>query len=385
MTKITPKVLARHLLLFIATFFTVTLTGALVYAPGPMPEPVEDTFAWYWAFFSQGFYFSIPFLGILLAHEMGHYVVSRLRKVDTSLPYFLPFVPAILGTLGAVIVMRGQRNTRKDYFDIGIAGPLAGWVLAIGVMWYGYATLPPAEHIFEIHPEYEAYGTDYADYVFDPEVMLADTALADSLVGQIYFGTNLTMKFFEAVVADPERIPPQREIMHFPFIMAGFWALFFTALNLLPIGQLDGGHILYGLVGAKRQRIVSATIFLGFIMYAGLGLINPYSPPMVLAWQLPGYGFFLFFIFRGLEQSIPTRIMTALAVLTFQFGFAFFFPEVTGFNGWLVFAFLLGRVVGVYHPVAPIDVPLDRNRQILGWIALIIFILSFSPEPAWMP
>ncbi|MEL6535494.1 MAG: site-2 protease family protein, partial [Bacteroidota bacterium] len=282
MTKITPKALTRHLLLFLATFFTITLTGAMVYAPGPLPEPIEESFAWYWAFFSQGFYFSIPFLGILLAHEMGHYVVSRIRKVDTSLPYFLPFVPAILGTLGAVIVMKGQRNTRKDYFDIGIAGPLAGWVLAIGVMWYGYATLPSPEFIFDIHPEYEQYGLDYPEYVFHP-----DSLAADSLVGQIYFGTNLTMKFFEAVVADPERIPPQQEIMHFPFIMAGFWALFFTALNLLPIGQLDGGHILYGLLGARRQRIISATIFLGFIMYAGLGLINPYLPTWELAWQLP--------------------------------------------------------------------------------------------------
>lgn len=363
-----------HTGLFIATFITVTLTGAFMYSAAPPPED----FAINWELFKTGLPFSIPFLGILLVHELGHYFTAIARKVKTSLPYFIPFFPYILGTMGAVIVMKGPRNSRKQYFDIGIAGPLAGWIVAIGVLWYGYATLPPIEHIFELHPEYQEYGADFADHVYAEPGSEADT------LNQIYFGTNLTMQFFEKVVADPDRVPPRQEIMHYPLLMAGFWALFFTALNLLPIGQLDGGHVIYGLVGGRRQRWISGAVFLGFLTYAGVGVVTPSEPSEELLWKLPLYLGFLFIALHSMKLKLSDRLMIALGILAIQYVITLFNPAAIGFQGWLLFGLIIGRFLGVYHPTAPLDAPLSRGRQILGWIALIIFIISFSPEPVWL-
>lgn len=372
----TLKTALRHIGLFIATFITVTFAGAFTYSTSAAPE-----YAFSWEVFRTGLPFSIPFLSILMVHEFGHYFVARWRKVKTSLPYFIPFIPLFLGTFGAVIVMKGKRNTRKDFFDIGIAGPLAGWVVAMGVLWFGYATLPPPDTIFDIHPEYEAFGLDYPEHVYG--------ATNDSTTS-LYFGTNLTMQFFETVVASPDRVPPRQEIMHFPIIMAGFWGLFFTALNLLPIGQLDGGHVLYGLVGSRRQRPVSAVIFLLLLTVAGIGIVSPNEPFFAkgspfsfdsLALKLPLYLGFLYFALRGLRLPPMTRLTAALAILTVQYLVIFAMPDAGAFNGYLLFAVLLSRVVGVYHPPALLDQPLDMRRQVLGWFALFIFIISFIPIP----
>src|SRR6185436_15295388 len=118
-------------------------------------------------------------------------------------------------------------------FDIGIAGPLAGFVVAFAILWYGFATLPPPEYIFQFHPSYEQYGLDYANFVYRPEFMPEGTV-------DLVMGKNLLFMFFEKFVADPTRVPNPHEIMHYPYLLAGFWALVFTGINLLPIGQLDG-------------------------------------------------------------------------------------------------------------------------------------------------
>jgi len=182
-------------------------------------------------------------------------------------------------------------------------------------------------------------------------------------------------------VASPELVPNKYEGIHYPWLFAGFLALFFTALNLLPIGQLDGGHILYGLIGYNNHRMASSLLFILLVFYAGLGTITPYDSMDELSWQLPFYGVFLVLTFYSMFPTLKNRILLAVSILAVQYLVAYFDPIIQGYQGWLVFAFLIGRFLGVYHPLAVYDQPLDTNRQILGWIALAVFIGSFSPQP----
>jgi membrane-associated protease RseP (regulator of RpoE activity) len=319
--------------------------------------------------------FSIPFLLILTVHEFGHYFTAQYHKVKSSLPYYIPFppFPLSIGTMGAIIRMRSKIQSTTHNFDIGIAGPLAGFVVALAVLFYGFAALPPAEYIFQIHPEYEQYGLNYAEHVYQSSEGVIDVVI----------GKNLLFLFFEKFVADPARMPNPHEIMHYPYLFAGFLALVFTSLNLLPIGQLDGGHVLYGLVGYKKHKIVASVFFVGFMFYAGLGIeyLQPSQPLSMLQWTIPGYGLFLYFCFRGLGQSTRDTIMYALLMVAIQFGLAVLYPNLHGYSGWLLFGFLIGRFLGIQHPPTEIEEPLDEKRQILGWIAILIFILCFTPNP----
>ena len=251
-----------------------------------------------------------------------------------------------------------------------MAGPLAGFVVAIGLLYYGYANLPPAEYIYEIHPEYKEYGENYKEHFYNN----------DSVIN-VAVGKNLAILFFENYVADPSRIPDDNEFLHYPYIFAGFLALFFTALNLLPIGQLDGGHVLYGLVGAKWHSRIATIFFIGLLFYAGLGYVTPYQSYDQLLWSVPLYIAFLYFALRGLKKSGQTTLMLAMIIFSAQFLIALVKPGLEGFEGWLFFGLLIGRFLGVYHPKSPVEEPLDLKRQILGWLTLIIFIISFSPAP----
>lgn len=357
--------------LFVITVITTTLAGVewqfgrfLFYQENPIT----------WEYFLKGFAFSVPFLGFLTVHEFGHYFTAKKHKIDATLPYYIPvwfgflFAPSI-GTFGAVIRIKDFVNSRKKYFDIGISGPLAGFVVALAILFYGFTHLPPPEYIFEIHPEYQEYGLDYADHVYNENT------------GSPKLGTTLLFEFFKHYVADPERVPNPYEMIHYPWLFAGFLALFFTALNLIPIGQLDGGHILYGLIGNHLHRKVSATLFIIFVFYAGLGTVNPYEPTDDLLFGIPLYLGFLYIIFSRLTPSAQTNFLVALAVFSAQFLIASFYPLFRGYMGWLLFGLLIGRFLGVYHPPVLIDNPLSTGRKILGWIALLIFILCFSPAP----
>jgi membrane-associated protease RseP (regulator of RpoE activity) len=328
-----------------------------------------------WDDFVSGMEFSIPFLLILTVHEFGHYFTAQYHKVKSSLPYYIPFppFPLSIGTMGAIIRMRSKIQSTTHNFDIGIAGPLAGFVVALAVLFYGFAALPPAEYIFQIHPEYEQYGLNYAEHVYQSSEGVIDVVI----------GKNLLFLFFEKFVADPARMPNPHEIMHYPYLFAGFLALVFTSLNLLPIGQLDGGHVLYGLVGYKKHKIVASVFFVGFMFYAGLGIeyLQPSQPLSMLQWSIPGYGLFLYFCFRGLGQSTRDTIMYALLMVAIQFGLAVLYPNLHGYSGWLLFGFLIGRFLGIQHPPTEIEEPLDEKRKILGWIAVLIFILCFTPNP----
>lgn len=369
MSKETRRIILQ-LILFVATFVTTTIAGA----EWTYGKSVYVSFTWY--DFVSGMHFSIPFLLILTVHEFGHYFTARKNQINSSLPYYIPIppFPFSIGTMGAIIRLRQRVNSLKVNFDIGIAGPLAGFVMALIVLFYGFSNLPPAEYIFEIHPEYEQYGLAYADHVYVNQPNVIDMVI----------GKNLLFLFFEKFVADTERMPNPHEIMHYPYLFSGFLALIFTALNLLPIGQLDGGHVLYGLVGYKNHRLIASGVFVVFIFYAGLGLVHPLQPTNDLILYVPAYVIFLVLCLRGLKLSTQNTVMIALLIFAAQFVWSWLQPSVNGFTGWLLFAFIIGRLAGVEHPRAEIEERLDTNRQLLGWIALIIFVLCFSPVPIEM-
>ena len=361
---------AIQLLLFVLTLITTTLAGA------------EWQFGRYWGseaypltwdYFWQGLWFSVPFLGILTVHEFGHYLTALHHRVRVTLPFYIPIwlgfllVPTI-GTMGAFIRIKDAISTRQKYFDIGIAGPLAGFVVALGVLFYGFTHLPPPEYVFEIHPEYEQYGLDYAQHVYDEP-------------GTMQLGTTLLFEFFKEYVAQPERVPNSYEIIHYPWLFAGFLSLFFTALNLIPIGQLDGGHILYGLIGYRNHRWASAVLFILFITYAGLGLITSGMDTESMLWSIPLYIGFLYIVFSRLTPSPLTNLIVAVSVFGVQFFLAILYPPLDGYHGWLAFGFLIGRLLGIYHPRAMYDQPLSTGRKALGWLAFVVFILCFSPSP----
>lgn len=356
-----------HLGLFVVTFLSTTLSGSY-FIRGKMWGYTEYS----WQDFLEGMHYSVPFLLILTVHEFGHYFTARYHKIKTTLPFYIPLppFPMLIGTMGAIIRIKQAVQSKMIHFDIGLSGPLAGFIVAIGLLYYGYSNLPPAEYIYDIHPEYKEYGENYQEHFYDNDTVMS-----------VAVGKNLTILFFERYVADPERIPDVNEFLHYPYLFAGFLALFFTALNLLPIGQLDGGHVLYGLLGSRWHSIVATTFFLGLLFYAGLGYVTPFQSYDQLLWSVPLYIAFLYFALRGLRKGTQTTLMYALIIFTAQFLLALVKPEIEGFQGWLLFGLLIGRLLGVYHPKSPIEEPLDLKRQILGWLTLIIFIISFSPAP----
>jgi hypothetical protein len=284
-------------------------------------------------------------------------------------------------------------------------------------LWYGFTHLPAPEHIFTIHPEYKLYGLDYAANVYSQGE------------GNFSLGKNLLFLFFERFVAtDP--VPNAYEVIHYPFLFAGYLALFFTALNLLPIGQLDGGHALYGLIGYKRFNQLSPIFFSFLILYAGLGVITPYSQPLwadelmivfvpftywamrklvddrrysvgaalfmlmlqySLAttlpdwagyiWVWPTYLLYLVFVLQPAFPKLKFALYLALVIGSIQVLISLFFPGADGYSGWLLFGLLLSRVMGIFHPSCPNEAPLTPFRKALGIFAFVIFILCFSPTP----
>jgi membrane-associated protease RseP (regulator of RpoE activity) len=363
---------AKKILLFVLTFISTTLAGS---------EWVTNRFLFYspdysWADFLAGMEYSIPFLFILTVHEFGHFFTAKYHNVEVTLPNYIPgwlgFIGSMsFGTYGALIRIVGPIKSRKQFFDIGIAGPIAGFVVALAVLFYGFTNLPEPEYIFEIHPEYEQYGLDYADHVYEN----GEETMALSL------GNSLLFSWFEENVADPDRLPDHREMIHYPYLFAGFLALFFTALNLIPIGQLDGGHVIYGLFGAKNHQYIAFSLYMVFAFIAGLGFITAGTDFGTFALYSALYVGFLYFSFKGLGFQQSTTLMIAVGMFSLQYLTSYLFPSATGFSGYLLFVFLLGRLIGVKHPVAPDDTPLSTGRKVLGWVCLIIFVICFSFEP----
>ncbi|MEM6642317.1 MAG: site-2 protease family protein [Bacteroidota bacterium] len=386
--------------LFITTLITTTLTGLEWSVSKYLISGIS------WEEFASGFAFSIPFLGILTFHEFGHYFTAKYHKIKVTLPYYIPLwfgflgLPS-LGTMGAFIRIQEQISSRKKYFDVGVSGPIAGFVVAIICFVVGFRTLPETSYIYEIHPEYEVFGAEFEEKMEGLDTLILKKDLNPSRMnyeflpdtiktqrGSIAFGDNLLMKMGRKYIAPADRyIPSSNEIMHYPLLLASFLAFFFTALNLLPMGQLDGGHILFGLVGRRYHALTSRVIFTGFIFYAGLGMINVASLQntsiqnvIFFLLEIAAYLYFLYVASFSVFKERKDRLLFATILFTAQFFVSSLF-EVEGYVGWLLFSLVIGRFIGVDHPYVSEDLPLSPGRKILGWVALAIFVLCFSPQP----
>jgi membrane-associated protease RseP (regulator of RpoE activity) len=245
-------------------------------------------------FIREGLTFAGALLPILLAHEAGHYVACRLYGVEATLPFFIPMPPPFMaGTLGAFIKIKSPIPSRRALFDIGVAGPLAGFALIVPVAVAGLLTAAPAP----------APAADASVMFFNDPPLLRLLAVA---LG----------------VSDLANIAPN------PFYFAAWFGLLVTSLNLLPVGQLDGGHAVYALLGRRAHKHVGRLAFLSMLVLAPLG------------WYWHG---------------APTSVL------------------------YVVLLFVMLRVP---HP-APLDDhdPLGRARALVGLLTLIVFALSFLAFP----
>jgi membrane-associated protease RseP (regulator of RpoE activity) len=296
-----------HFSLFLATFFTTTLAGVQWLNQKPLEL----------ANFPLGLPYSISLLLMLSAHEFGHYFAARYHGIQTTLPYYIPVPPFVInpfGTMGAVIRIRSGWQSRKSLFDIGIAGPLAGFIVTMAILLYGFATLPGIDYLYTIHPAYRITGK--------------------IPVGDLTFGTSLLFWSLSKLFSSGGFIPPMNEVYHYPYLCVGWFGLFVTALNLIPVGQLDGGHIMYALVGGKKHRLV-ARIFFVLLLVMGVGSLLP------------------------------------LMGINFQLGSP----------GWFLWAAILLFIIKLDHPEVQDPLPISTGRRILGWLMIGIFILTFIPSP----
>ena len=298
----------KNLVMFLATVLSVFVTGTL-YA-NPKLDPFGDTLGLLRAL-PSGYRFAVPLLAILLFHEFGHFFAARYHRVPASLPFFIP-LPLVspFGTAGAVIAMRGRIRSRDALVDIGASGPLAGLIIAIPVLLYGLSTSP-----VEIPPPHT-----------------------------VQEGQSLLYLFLKRITLGP--IPVDRDVMLNPIAFAGWSGLFVTALNLLPVGQLDGGHVAYALLGPPQNRV--ARIF---------------------HWSL--LAVFAFNLLRFLGPVIRTRRWeeAGSAVSNSMFWLM-----------WFGLLHLLARLGGRNHP--PTDAgALSPGRKVIAIVTLILFVLLFMPTP----
>jgi membrane-associated protease RseP (regulator of RpoE activity) len=282
-----------HGLLLVLTLFTTAYVGARLAINFDANLPafdIEQDFS-FWrevyanpALLLRGLPFALTLLTILMAHELGHFLTCVFYRIDASLPYFLP-APTLIGTFGAFIKIRSPIFTRRVLFDVGVAGPLAGFLFLLPALGAGLAFSKVIPGIAE--------------------------------QGDIVLGTPIVLRIFEWIVFPGVAAA---DIYLHPVARAAWVGIFATALNLLPIGQLDGGHILYAFVGEKHKwmsRVFAASLIpLGLLFWHG--------------WLL-----------------------------------------------WAAFFFL----TGMRRPAIYDHSPVGYSRWKLGLLAVLILILSFSPDP----
>ncbi len=306
-----------NLILFLITLLSVVFAGVLYSYEGPAPV---DTVGWVNLLvnnFTVGLPFAISLLAILLAHEFGHYLAGRYHKTSVTLPYFLPFPFSPLGTLGAFIQLREPPRNKRVLLDIGLAGPLAGLAVAIPVLLYGLS-------LSEVStlPEYIGPGQAFSLegnsilYLLAKYVTQGQWLPAPADFGGMEPIAYWVRYFFTGL---PTPLGGTDVLMH-PIAWAGWAGLLVTALNLIPAGQLDGGHLLYSLFGNQARRLL----------------------PFILI-GLAAMGFF--------------------------------------WSGWFLWVFLI-MLMGSQH-AQPLDqiTKLDTKRKLLAVLGLIIFILAFTPVP----
>jgi len=232
-----------NLLLFVATVCTTLFVGATAWYYVPVSTVTADPLT-----ALQAWPFTAAVLGVLLTHELGHYAAARYYGVDVSLPYVIPFF-ALFGTMGAVIRMRGRMPDRRALFDIGAAGPLAGLVATVVVTAVGVSLEP----------------------------MQVPQRVVDASGPVIYFADPPLLTFVADLLGEPVAYDDPRLTVH-PVVVGGWVGMFFTVLNLLPVGQLDGGHIVRAMVGPRQETVASLVPLVlfgaaGYLRFVrGLGL-----------------------------------------------------------------------------------------------------------------
>ena len=413
---------AIHIGLFLLTVLTTLIvgvemtTGGVFFGYGMVPQ--DQLLGW--GDLGKGAAYSFAFLAFLTVHEFGHYFTALYHKVKVSLPYYIPiYVPFMLniGSLGAVIRLKEKPDSTRKFFDIGIAGPLAGFIISILILLYGFSHLPPEEdYVLQIHPEYVEYfgglpteaeqenfwTSNQLFHFLDEKEQLAWLSPEDSLPGLskekqlelafqhyqsppvVKMGSNLLFDLLKTIVPeDPEQVPDQFELMHYPWLFVGYLTLFFTALNLLPIGQLDGGHVIYGMFGRRTAGIVSRLTVLALILLGGAGLMDFQNLADGSYIGILIYIPFLAYVFHKIiPGSDRKKVLVALALtLTLQSLAKWMDPSLQPSLIWLLYALLAVRFLGIDHPPAWREHRVNRPRQLLGAIAILIFFLCFSLNP----
>jgi membrane-associated protease RseP (regulator of RpoE activity) len=277
-----------HVILFVLTCLTTTVVGALHYAGFVFDPEIGLGSTSYLSLFANGLWYAIPILVILGAHEFGHYAYCRKHVVDATLPYFIPAPIPLTGTLGAVIRIREAFPSKRALFDIGVAGPIAGFIALLPFLFWGMS--------------------------------MSRTIGMDQSAG--YFGEPLLFKLVEWLRFGT--MPEGYDSMLHPMGFAAWFGMLATALNLLPFGQLDGGHISYAVLGPKSAWVSAATLAVA----CALSL-------------------------RSLSWAPMAVMMLAMAL-----------------------------IIGIRHPrIVDEETPLDGRRKLVALLALIMFAICFTPIP----
>jgi membrane-associated protease RseP (regulator of RpoE activity) len=311
MTMQLARTYSLHAGLLALTFVTATLAG--VNWANRDPFALEN--------FGYGVDYAILLLLVLGSHELGHYVAARRNGIRSTLPFFIPLPPFYgtihFGTLGAVIKLQEPLRSRKEILDIGAAGPIAGFIVSSVILAIGFSTLPPIDFLYTFHPEYAQMSSIPTD--------------GPAFGNTIFF--SAMAKLFAPAGAF---VPPMNEVYHYPFLCVGWFGLFVTAMNLIPVGQLDGGHITYAMFGAKARRIGQVSLAVLFVL--GVGEFLP---------------------LLGLDVK-------------------------WGWTGWLFWAALLAvftRGLTRDRPPLSDETSLDAKRRTIGWICVLVFLCSFAVSP----
>ncbi len=370
------KEIFKHTILFIATFICVTFVGIMWVGQSANADTL-------WEMWPQGALFAALLLAFLATHEFGHYFAAVYHNVKVSLPYFIP-IPIGIGTLGAVIRIEERISETKKLFDIGIAGPIAGFIVSLIILIYGFATLPGPEFI-QNFAGHEAI----IEHIDETGIFPETPPEPDPDGATIIMGSTLLYSFIAGFF---ENVPPMYEMYHYPFLFAGWLGLFFTALNLTPVGQLDGGHILYSLIGYEKHKNVARYAYTGITALGGVEMI-PFLYIILNDW-IPGSGFssiliwalILLFLFgkgfhREMDWIWPMLILSvgsSIAYLMITSGFT-----QSGSLIWTFWCFFLVYFVKIEHPPVMFEKTLSPARRKLGWFSMAVFILCISPNPIY--
>ncbi|MDH5426859.1 MAG: site-2 protease family protein [Nitrospirota bacterium] len=273
------------ILLFGLTMFTTLWAGAFQVNTKPVTG-AWDFLKKYPDSLFNGLPFAATLLGILVIHELGHYVLARIHRVPASFPLFIPGPPQFIGTFGAVIRMRSPIMKRQALFDIGVAGPIAGFLAAVIAVIIGlsYSYVVPKEHAFGLQ-----------------------------------LGEPLLLQGIAWLMFGP--IPTTHDLVLHPIAFAAWFGFFVTAINLLPLGQLDGGHVAFAVFGRQQRQLAYVTV--PVLLYLGF----------------------------------------------------------TGWPGWIVWVGMASFVGLAHPPVTDPEIGLGKGRRWVAWGALVIFIITFAPVP----